>query len=367
MSRPGPDLREPVPDATLPEGEGRRAVVTGASGFIGTHLVHTLARAGWRVIGHDRHPPIEPLPTERFFLADLRDGYTLAEALWGADVVFHLAAIPAIARRSEADYRAINSEGTELVLRMARRGGARSVVHVSTSTVYGVPETCPIPEDHPLRPGCEYSRSKLEAERHCARHARQGLDVTILRPRVVVGPGRAGIFGLYFVLLDLGLPAPLPASGRTRFQFTHVADLCRACLLAADAHEGSGSLAIYNVGCDVPEPNGSDFRRLRDHMGSSTLFIPFPQGTGGPLLMALHPLGILPVVPEQIQILAVDFVLDTGRIDEALGFRPAHDNSQGLCDAWDWWSQRRGPAGVADLARWWRPRHQGLLQRRGEG
>ena len=230
-----------------------RILVTGASGFIGTSLVHTLSDQGFSVIGTDRFLSRHPLPCERFVQADLLDTSSLREALQGVDTIYHLAALPAIARARQPEYERVNVSGTDQLLLMARDAGVQKVVHMSSSTVYGNPETCPISEDAEINPKNPYSQSKARAEQVAQDYAHNGMDIAIIRPRVVLGTGRAGIFALLFSMIRKGLPIPLPGGGKILFQFTAVADLVDACLLAA-AETSPGDCQVYNVGSSVNRP-----------------------------------------------------------------------------------------------------------------
>ncbi|MCB9788385.1 MAG: NAD(P)-dependent oxidoreductase [Deltaproteobacteria bacterium] len=338
-----------------------RVAVTGASGFIGTALVQALAERGDEVVGTDRYAPATPLPVRAFVTADLGDGHALARAFEGAEVVFHLAALPAIARAPDATYAATNVEGTERVLRLARRAGARKVVHLSSSTVYGRPEIPSIPEDHPLSPACAYSRSKAAAEELCLRQADDGYDVSIIRPRVVVGAGRAGIFATFFAMMELGLPLPLPAGGDFRFQFTAVDDLVRA--LERVAERGRPG-RIYNVGSAVERTLREDLAELFRRAGSRSFVVPVPAGAATAAFAVLHRLGVGPLVPEQYRVASRQFVLDTSRARAELDFVAERANIDGVVDAWRWWREHRDEAAWRSLVRWWRPRHQNALQRR---
>jgi nucleoside-diphosphate-sugar epimerase len=350
-----------------------RVAVTGASGFIGTALVQALAGAGARVVATDRFAPAGPLPAARFLQGDVRDPALLDAAFAGAEVVYHLAALASIARAPEAEYRAVNAAGTERVLARARAAGVAKVVHLSSSTVYGAAARTPIAEDAPLAPACPYSRSKAAAELACARHGAAGLDVAVIRPRVVVGPGRAGIFELLFTLVAADLPVPLVGAGARRFQFTSVDDLAAACLLAAAERAPGGGVEVYNVGSAVERPLRDELAELLAHAGSASRLVPLPARPLKAALSALDALGVSPLVAEQLRVADVDFVLDTARARERLGFVPAHRNVDGLLAAWDWWAARRGAGarrgvgGVREVLRRWRPRYQNALQRRGEG
>ena len=254
-----------------------RVAVTGASGFCGSALVYRLHTAGHQVVALDRYAPIESLPVEAFFQGDLLDRDALNRTLAGVDAVVHMAALPAIARTSTADYERVNHQGTQRVIEVAVAHGVQRMVHVSSSTVYGAPSQQPIPEDAPLQPACDYSRSKVAAETRCVELADQhGLQIAIIRPRVVVGPGRAGVFSLLFAFVRRGWPVPLPGGAHHRFQFTAVEDLASACVAALDPQRSWSGARAFNVGAPVEGCLRDDLARLIEHAESSSRFLSLP-------------------------------------------------------------------------------------------
>jgi len=155
---------------------GRRVLVTGAGGFIGSHLVELLLEAGAHVrafvrysssgsVGNLRHLP--GLPDVEVVASDLRDCDALRRAAIGVDTIFHLGALIAIpySYRDPRNVAETNVMGTLNVLEAARASGARRMVHVSTSEVYGTAQYVPIDEHHPIQSQSPYSASKAGADR----------------------------------------------------------------------------------------------------------------------------------------------------------------------------------------------------------
>jgi dihydroflavonol-4-reductase len=169
-----------------------RALVTGASGFIGAHVAAALAAAGAEVRAFDRVPPDAPPPGVEPVRGDVLDHDAVARALEGCDAVFHLAAVYSFARADAPLMQAVNVEGPRVVLDAAARGGARRVVHTSSCATCGpVAGRAATERDEP--PAWElavpYKRTKLEGERLALRAARDGLDVVVVNPTTPVGPG----------------------------------------------------------------------------------------------------------------------------------------------------------------------------------
>ena len=171
-----------------------RALVTGASGFIGGHVVAALASGGARVRAFDRNlPPAGLIPdTVDFMRGDVLDPDAVRRAVEGCDAVFHLAAIYSYARSDAALMQAVNVRGTHTVLDAALRGQRRRVVHTSSCATCG-PARGRQATERDLPPPDQldvpYKRTKLEAERLALAAAREGAEVIVVNPTVPVGPG----------------------------------------------------------------------------------------------------------------------------------------------------------------------------------
>ena len=182
--------------------QGKLVLVTGAGGFIGSHLVERLARDGATVRAfvryNSRHDPglLSLLPRELLdgidiVAGDLRDADAVREAMRRAAVVFHLGALIAIpySYLHPREVVETNVMGTLNVLMAARELGTARIVHTSTSEVYGTARTVPIDESHPLQGQSPYSASKIGADKIAESFYRSfGVPVATLRPFNTYGP-----------------------------------------------------------------------------------------------------------------------------------------------------------------------------------
>jgi dihydroflavonol-4-reductase len=171
-----------------------RALVTGAAGFIGGHVVAALADEGAEVRAFDRSlSAAAAFPdTVEFVRGDVLDFDAVRGAVEGCDVVFHLAAVYSYARGDAALMRAVNVVGTRTVLDAALRGQRRRIVHTSSCATCGpVRGRSASERDLPARRELRvpYRRTKLDAELLVLRAAREGADVTVVNPTAPVGPG----------------------------------------------------------------------------------------------------------------------------------------------------------------------------------
>jgi len=237
-----------------------QAVVVGASGFIGSHLVDGLLASGYRVRALARslpgllsaaaqaHPALEMLPCA---MAEVE---ALQRALVGADLVVHLAS-GSLPQSSNLDPHAdvqVNLLGALNVLEACRRGGVGRLLVVSSGgTVYGVPRQVPVAEDHPTDPTCSYGITKLAIEKYVAlyRHL-HGLDGLVLRVANPYGErqrlnGAQGVVPVFLGKALRGESLEIWGDGSTVRDFLHVSDVVRA-LLAAARYEGAERL--FNIG-----------------------------------------------------------------------------------------------------------------------
>jgi dTDP-glucose 4,6-dehydratase len=233
--------------------------VTGAGGFIGSHLVEALTRDGWAVRAMVHYnsrssagwlDDVSELAAE-VVAGDVRDGAFVREAMRGCDVVMHLAALIGIPYSYVApgQYVETNIVGTLNVLQAARDHGVRKVIQTSTSEVYGTAQFVPITESHPVVGQSPYSASKIGADQLAISFFRSfGLPVTILRPFNTYGPRqsrRAVIPTIVTQLLAGQKRIELGALTPTR-DLTFVTDTARAFIQAARSDQGVGE--IVNVG-----------------------------------------------------------------------------------------------------------------------
>lgn len=181
---------------------GKKILVTGADGFIGSHLTEELVRRGYDVRafvyynsfnswGWLDQAPVEIRESLAVFAGDIRDPYGVKKAMQDCDVVLHLAALIAIpySYHSPDTYVDTNVKGTLNVLQAARELGLEKVVHTSTSEVYGTAQFVPITEEHPLQGQSPYSASKIGADQMAiAFHRSFEMPVSIIRPFNTYGP-----------------------------------------------------------------------------------------------------------------------------------------------------------------------------------
>ncbi len=244
--------------------EGTPVLVTGADGFIGSHLTEALVRAGARVRafcvynsqgsrGWLDHLSPEIEREIDFRLGDVRDARFVEASVQGTDVVFHLAALIAIpySYMATESFVDTNVRGTLHVLEAARRSGVQRLIQTSTSEVYGTPATLPIRETHPLQGQSPYAASKIAADKLCeAFHCSFDLPVVTLRPFNTFGPRQSARAVIPTILEQLMRGRTRVALGSLdpRRDLTFVSDTVRGFLSAATAEGIEGRTIQLGTG-----------------------------------------------------------------------------------------------------------------------
>lgn len=229
---------------------GRRVLVTGADGFIGSHLTEALARAGasvrafclynsngsWGWLDQSARAIRDTLDVR---LGDIRDARFVEQACEGIEVVFHLAALVAIPYSYTAPESFVdtNVRGTLNVLEAVRRARCARVVNTSTSEVYGTPDVLPITEQHPLRGQSPYSATKIAADKLCEAYwSSFDVPVMTLRPFNTYGPRQSARAIIPTILTQLlaGQTVIRLGNTKTRRDLTFVTDTVEGFLRAGE-------------------------------------------------------------------------------------------------------------------------------------
>lgn len=317
-----------------------RAVVTGGSGYFGNVMCAELVQAGHQVVNLDISP-VE-LPGVELAVCDIRDRQGAKEVFAGADTVFHNVAQVPLARDPDL-FDSVNREGTAAMLWAAEQAGVPKVVYTSSSAVFGIPESNPVTEQTPPHPREAYGRAKLDGELLCRAAVTRGLDVTIIRPRTIVGHGRLGIFAILFDWVADGVDVLVFDGGHNRYQFVHAADLASACL-AAGQREGP---ATYNIGAQQFGTMRETLQALCDHAGTGAGVRSVSSRLAAPAMKVASRSGLAPFADYHWLMYARELWFDTSAAQRDLGWHSQFSNAEMICEAYDWFLAHRGEVGLA--------------------
>lgn len=316
--------------------EGKiRFLVTGANGFVGRALCATLVQHGHDVRGAVRRSDIALNSNiSRVTVGEINAQTDWSAALSGIDVLIHLAARVHVMHETSADpldeFRRTNVQGTEHLARRAAAQGVKRLVFVSSIKVNGEETTggqrytehdVPSPQD-------TYGVSKWEAEQALHRVAKEtGLEVVIVRPPLVYGPGVKGNFERMLQVLNEGVPLPLASVNNLRslIYVENLADALRVCAIHPAA---AGETYLLGDGDDISTPDM--LRQLALAMGKPARIFPFPA-------VLLRLAGNLLGKSEEIARLLGSLQIDSGKIRRELNWQPPFTLQQGLQATAEWY------------------------------
>ena len=244
-------------------GNSARYLVTGYTGFIGRHIVHTLQDRGNEIRGLSRHPPFGPenLSIE-LFQGDLSQPETLRGLAEDIDTIIHAAGYAHVAEDSPGIHTQVTLEGTRHLLAEAEKRGVQRFIFISSVKAMPEPGAGCLDETATGLPEDEYGLSRRRAEELVLDAGRRsGMHVSILRPALVYGPGCKGNLASMLRWIDRGLFPPVPDTGNRR-SMVDVRDLVRAVMLATEKEAAAGKIFLIT--------DGEDYTTRRIYTGMCT-------------------------------------------------------------------------------------------------
>jgi dTDP-glucose 4,6-dehydratase len=327
-----------------------RHIIIGGDGFVGARLAADLLALGQEVIVADiTRQPHAHYDHARWVQVDVTDPASFAAiGLTADDMVYNMAAkmlSPLMVRGKRHDFfYPVNTHGVRHLLGAMRAAGATKLIQFTTDMVYGHSLRDMAREDHPMVPIGEYGASKLDAEKLCAQARLDGFKITIIRPRLIIGPGRLGILAKLFKLVDLNLPVPMIGSGKNPYQFISVYDCASAAIAAWRA--GVPDKA-YHLGSDNPPPVRELLGGLIRQAGSRSVLIPTPASLVKFVLDGFDLINLPIMDPEQYKIADEFCTRDTYSAKTDLGWTPMHRDSDMLNAAYREYRAAKAKAAAA--------------------
>lgn len=339
----------------------RTYIVTGGSGFLGTHLCHALLRGGNHVVVVDINPlsDVDLIGRVEFYQGDVRNALLMSRLAARADVIIHCAAALPLSRNKEI--YSTNIEGTRTVLEAAYGNGKKHVIHVSSTAVYGVPEKHPLYETDPLVGVGAYGESKIAAERICEDYRKRGLMVTVVRPKTFIGVGRLGVFQILFEWVKDGKRIPVIGNGKNRYQLFAVSDLVDFIIKAAESDHKIAN-DTFNVGAKVFGTVDDDFGQLFAHAKTGARLRRTPPRFVKFWLWIFEHMGLSPLYKWIYGTADKDSFVSIEKAEKVMGWSPKMSNAQAMIETYDWyvnhWKEYQHRQGITHTVPW----KQGVLK-----
>ena len=308
-----------------------RVIITGGSGFVGTHLGRRLLNENNEIIVMDRVEPSLDIKDKITFVntPNIESKKVTSLMFNDVDVIYHLAAKLPIERGKLDEYRKVNVIGTSNVIEMAINNNIPKIIHISSSAVYGDCKS-PIDENSLVHPIENYGRSKLEAELLCRHYRKENkIDISIVRPRAILGKERLGAYYMLFLLLKNNKPIPCIGRGNNKVQLISVNDLVDL-LVRIPRHSCKNQ--DYNVGTDKFGTLNETIQDLAAKIGSTSRMVYFPSMIGKEMCRIIN--KIFPIAEWHYKLVDKDFYFDTTKARNLLGWYPKDSNVDMLKDSY---------------------------------
>ncbi len=311
-------------------------LITGGAGFLGINLVRFLLERGQKVTTLDIAPFNYPDAKDKITIidGDIRNEETVSKALEGIDVVVHGAA--ALPLYSREDIFSTNIGGTRIVLEQAKKHNIPRVIHISSTSVYGIPDHHPLVEADRLHGVGPYGETKVEAERICEEFRAGGMCLSVLRPKSFIGPERLGVFAMLYEWAKDKKNFPTLGKGNNLYQYLDVEDLCQAIYLCATLPVEKVN-DTFNIGAKEFGTPKTDFQAVLDRAGYGKRIISIPEKPAIFALRILEKLGLSPLYEWIYETAGKESFVSIEKAEKALGWEPQYSNKQALIRNFEWY------------------------------
>ncbi|ASK78116.1 NAD-dependent dehydratase [Paraphotobacterium marinum] len=314
--------------------KGKTVLVTGADGFIGSHLVELLVKKGSKVKALSQYnsfnywgwlEDVKCLDKIEVLNGDIRDPHYCKEITKGVDVVFHLAALIAIPYSYVApgSYVDTNVTGTLNICQAAKENGCSRVIHTSTSEVYGTAQYVPIDEKHPLQPQSPYSASKIGSDAMAMSFYNAfDMPLTIARPFNTYGPRQSARAVIPTIITQIanGIKEIKLGDVSPTRDFNYVEDTCRGFIAIAECDNSIGK--TVNIGSNFEISILDTLNLIKEIMNSDVNFL-------------VEDVRLRPDKSEVFRLWC-----DNSLINQLTGFKPKFDIKLGLKNTCEWFSNK---------------------------
>ncbi|MCX5886688.1 MAG: NAD(P)-dependent oxidoreductase [Proteobacteria bacterium] len=312
--------------------------VTGAAGFLGSHIVEKLHQIGERdIIALDILAYDVQLEGVTYVQGSVLDKKLLLKLTGSVDYIHHNAALVPLTK-SGRDFYNVNVIGTRNIVACCEKHNVKKLIHMSSSAIYGIPDAIPINETTGYAPIEVYGQSKLDGEKEVWQYMDKGGSASCIRPRTIIGgKSRLGIFQILFEWIAEGKNIYVIGDGNNLFQFVHVDDLIDASIKAAFSdHNG-----LYNIGAAEYRTLREDLEALCRYAGTGSKVKSLPVGLTKLGLYLMDKAKLSPLAPWHYLTYHKPFVFDISKAQRELQWNPQYSNIESFIESYEWYLKNR--------------------------
>lgn len=315
----------------------KTVLVTGGAGFFGGVLKRELLDKGYCCISADIVPDEDTHERLLSLNVDIRDRDALNQVFENhkIDGVVHCAAMLAHGVKDTGDLWKSNVDGTRNVADAMVAHGVKQLVFTSSNCLWGKAFGRPVREDDVPDPIEIYGQSKYEGELILQSYPQ--LNAVIIRCPTIIDFGRLGLLAILFEFIDEHRRVWTVGGGKNKYQFIYAKDLADACIRALDCPQSE----VFNIGSDDVKSLADVYRYVVTNARSRSSVSSLPLRPTLAAMRLAHRLKISPLGPYHYKMIAEDFLFDTRKIKERLGWKPTLTNEQMLLRAYQYYSQNR--------------------------
>lgn len=320
--------------------EKKKVLVTGATGFVGSHLVKRLADTGYNVRALVRKGrDISSLDNRaEVSYGDITDPSSLEDAVRETSIVYHLAAVVTLAGVSDSLFRDVHVKGTENLLNASLKHGVKRFIHVSTCGVHGDVKNPPASEDSPINTQDIYQKTKAESEKVALGFREKGIQAVIIRPTGVYGPGDMRLLKLFRLISKRRFI--MIGDGKTFFHPVYIDDLIDGLILAGEADNAVGEAFIIGGERYLALNELANIIAITLGVTLSKIHLPvFPVKTLAAItelvckLLRIEP----PLYRRRIDFFTKNRAFDISKAKRILGYLPKIDIEEGIRRSVEWY------------------------------
>lgn len=319
----------------------KKILITGGSGFIGSHLVEYLhkKKSPHIVIFDSLKPPTQHTNTSYVAgnMLSENDIKRVFSTHGPFETVFHLASSMPNKAVSNKVMWETNVQGTKYLIQQAVKHNVRSFIFTSSNVTYGIPPELPVTENTPPHPLETYGKSKLQAEKELEKY-KENLTIQIFRCPVVTGVGRLGLQAILYEFISENRNVYVLGDGSNRYQFVDVKDVCQA-LEKATRMKG---FDLYTIGADQVLSLREIYQEVIAFAHSTSRIVPLPGKLGMWILSVLDSLNVSPLGVYQYTMMGRSIYADTTKIKRKLGWKPLKTNLDTFIENYRWYSKHKG-------------------------